>query len=166
MGDSQAEIKTLNLKLKFAREIYAEKKLEKGILLVDTLEQLIYCVNEFLNQKASGMNVQEYSSKCYNKLISVSERLVGANKIITYHAVAAIKNYAKKQNISLEDVHEKKESLIDLSGNPATLAAYGIAITAAALFALGYDEYTIAVYSGLIGIILFGVLLMFKLEIT
>ncbi len=97
--------------LEQTREIYITNKLNNGIALVDTLEQLINCVDELSNQKASGVSLQEYSKKCYDRLIEVSTKLDGVLKVITYQSVDVIKDYLKKQGIFVGE--ETKISTFD-----------------------------------------------------
>jgi len=91
--------------------IYIKNKINNGVALVDTLEQLINCVDELSNQKASGVNVQEYLKKCYDNLIEVSTKLEGALKVITIQSVDVIKGYLKKQGILVGE--EPKQSFFD-----------------------------------------------------
>jgi hypothetical protein len=94
-----------------SRKIYAANKLNNGVALVDTLEQLINCVDELSSQKASGVNVQEYLKKCYENLIEVSKNLDGALKVITYHSLDVIKDYLTKKGIFVGE--EPKKSFFD-----------------------------------------------------
>ena len=97
--------------LKQYNEIYIKNKINNGVALVDTLEQLINCVDELSNQKANGVNVQEYLKKCYDNLIEVSTKLEGALKVITIQSVDVIKGYLKKQGILVGE--EPKQSFFD-----------------------------------------------------
>ncbi|MFZ2411778.1 MAG: tetratricopeptide repeat protein [Candidatus Methanoperedens sp.] len=97
--------------LKQPREIYVTNKLNNGVALVDTLEQLINCADELSNQRASGVNIQEYFKKCYDNLIEVSTKLDGALKVITYQSVDAIKDYLKTKGMGFVGEEPKKSGL-------------------------------------------------------
>lgn len=100
--------------LEHAREIYAKKNLKNGIALIDTLKQLIHCVDELAEHSAIGLHIQEERlGKCYKNLIEVSEKLEGALKIISEHAVDAIRDYAKEQGMIFVGEEKPKESLWD-----------------------------------------------------
>ncbi len=100
--------------LERAREIYVENKLDNGVALVDTLKQLIKCVNELAEHRATGLHIQEEKlGKCYSNLIDVSEKLDGALGIIAEHAVDAIRDYAKKQGMGFVGEETKKSFLSD-----------------------------------------------------
>ena len=122
-----------------ARKIYTEKKFNKGVTFVDTLVQLIKCVDELSNQKASGVDVEEYLKKCYYNLIDVSDKLEGALKINTYYAVIAIRDYAKKQGMGFVEV--KKSNLSNWLVGAIAAIIFGViaGIIANRLFALDLD---------------------------
>ncbi len=100
--------------LELAHKIYNEKKLNNGAALVDTLKQLIKCVDELAEHRKVGLHIQEEKlGKCYNSLIEVSEKLDGALKIISEHAVDAIREYAKKQGMGFIEETKPKQSFFD-----------------------------------------------------
>lgn len=86
--------------LELAHKIYTDKKLINGAALVDTLKQLIKCVNEMAEHRKIGLHIQEERlGKCYNNLIDVSEKLDGALGVIAEHSIEAIRGYAKKEGM-------------------------------------------------------------------
>ncbi|MCZ7399952.1 MAG: tetratricopeptide repeat protein [Candidatus Methanoperedens sp.] len=106
--------KDLIKKLDGARLIYKEKKMKNGVALVDTLIQLITCVDELAVHKASGLGIQkEKCGKCYNKLTEVSENLDGALNVIAEHSIEAIREYAKKQGMGFIEETKPKQSFFD-----------------------------------------------------
>ena len=87
-------------KLDGARLIYEEKKMKNGVALVDTLKQLIKCVDELAVHREGGLGIQkEKCGKCYNRLTEVSENLDGALNVLAEHGIEAIREYAKKQGM-------------------------------------------------------------------
>lgn len=86
--------------LEYAQKIYTANGLNNGAALVDTLKQLIKCVDELANHRKMGLHIQEEKlGKCYNNLLEVSEKLDSALKIIVEHSIEAIRGYAKKQGM-------------------------------------------------------------------
>ncbi len=109
--------------LERARQIYVEKNLNNGAALVDTLKQLIKCVDELAEHRATGLHIQEERlGKCCSNLIDVSEKLDGALKIIAEHAVDAIRDYAKKQGMGFVGEENPNTSLWDSQLIKAVLA--------------------------------------------
>jgi len=99
--------------LELAHKIYTEKKLNNGAALVDTLKQLIKCVDELAEHRKVGLRIQEERlGKCYNNLLEVSEKLDGALKIITEHSVEAIRDYAEKQGMGFIGEEIPKKSFL------------------------------------------------------
>ena len=97
-----------------AHKIYTDKKLNNGAALVDTLKQLIKCVDELAEHRKMGLHIQEERlGKCYNNLLEVSEKLDGALKIIAEHSVEAIRDYAKKQGMGFIGDEKPKKSIFD-----------------------------------------------------
>ncbi len=99
--------------LQLAYKIYIEKNLNNGAALVDTLKQLIKCVDELAEHRKVGLHIQEERlGKCYNNLLEVSGKLEGALKVIAEHSVETIGDYAKKQGMGFvgEDKIEKSSS--------------------------------------------------------
>ena len=89
-----------NKSLESARRIYEEKGYDNGVALVDTLKQLILCVDELAVHRESGLKVQtEKCGKCFGKLAEVSENLDGALNVLAEHSIEAIRDYAKKQGM-------------------------------------------------------------------
>jgi len=100
--------------LELARKIYTDKKLNNGAALVDTLKQLIKCVDELADHRKMGLHIQEERlGKCYNNLLEVSEKLDGALKIIAEHSVEAKRDYAKKQGMGFIGEDKPKKSIIN-----------------------------------------------------
>ena len=100
--------------LELAHKIYTDKKLINGAALVDTLKQLIKCVDELAEHRKMGLHIQEERlGKCYNNLLEVSEKLDGALKIIAEHSVETIREYAKKQSMGFIGDEKPKKSIID-----------------------------------------------------
>jgi tetratricopeptide (TPR) repeat protein len=98
--------------LELSHKIYNEKKLNNGAALVDTLKQLIKCVDELAEHRKMGLHIQEEKlGKCYNNLLEVSEKLDGALKVITEHSVEAIRDYARKQGMGFIGEETKKSFL-------------------------------------------------------
>jgi Flp pilus assembly protein TadD len=97
--------------LEQAYKIYVEKNLKNGAALVDTLKQLIKCVDELAEHRKIGLDVQEeILGKYYSNLIEVSDKLDGTLKILSEHAVEAIRDYAKKQGMGFIREETKKSS--------------------------------------------------------
>ncbi|MFU8767838.1 MAG: hypothetical protein ACNA7I_09310, partial [Candidatus Methanoperedens sp.] len=114
MNKRSAEVdkKGWGKKLDTARLIYEEKEMDKGVELVDTLKQLIKCVDELAVHRANGLGIQkEKSGKCYNKLVEVSENLDGALNVLAEHSIEAIRDYAKKQGMGGFGDYETKKSI-------------------------------------------------------
>ena len=87
--------------LEGARKTYTDKELDRGIALVDSLKQLVKCVDELAEQKAIGLKIQEERlGKCYNNLTNVNDNLGGVLKVISDHATEAIRDYAKKEGMA------------------------------------------------------------------
>ncbi len=107
-------------KLDDARLIYKKKKMKNGVALVDTLIQLIICVDELAVHRTSGLGIQkEKCGKCYNRLTEVSENLDGALNIIAEHSIEAIREYAKKQGMGFVG----KEAIAKFSFNKWLIGA-------------------------------------------
>ena len=110
--NNKAEInkdKWLN-SLEGARKTYADNESENGVALVDSLKQLVKCVDELAEQKAIGLPIQEERlEKCYNNLITVNDNLGGVLKVISDHATEAIRDYAKKEGMAGFGVDEKSK---------------------------------------------------------
>ena len=86
--------------LESARLIYEEKEMKNGVALVDTLKQLIKCVDEIAVHKENGLGFQkDKCGKCFDKLADVSENLDGALNVLAEHSIEAIRDYAKKQGM-------------------------------------------------------------------
>jgi tetratricopeptide (TPR) repeat protein len=100
--------------LELAHKTYIDKKLDNGTALVDTLKQLIKCVDELAEHRKMGLHIQEERlGKCYNNLLEVSEKLEGALKVIAAHSVEAIRDYAKKQGMGFIGDEKPKKSVLD-----------------------------------------------------
>lgn len=98
--DAEINIRKWSDSLEQAYKIYSEKNLKKGVDLVETLKQLIKCVDELAEHRKMGLHIQEERlGKYYNNLLEVSEKLDGALKIIAEHSIEAIRDYAKKQGM-------------------------------------------------------------------
>ena len=86
--------------LESARKIYTDKELNGGMALVESLRQLVKCVDELAEQKAIGLKIQEERlEKCYNNLTNVNDNLGGVLGLISDHATEAIRDYAKKEGM-------------------------------------------------------------------
>ena len=86
--------------LESARLIYNGKKMKNGVALVDTLKQLIKCVDEIAAHKENGLEIQKNKcGKCFGRLAEVSEKLDGALSVLAEHSMEAIADYAKKQGM-------------------------------------------------------------------
>jgi tetratricopeptide (TPR) repeat protein len=121
--------KELIKKLDGARRIYEEKGIKNGVALVDTLIQLIKCVDELAVHRASGLEFQkEKCGKCYNKLTEVSENLDGALNVIAEHSIEAIRDYAKKQGMGGFVSEEKKKSFVDYLITAGKIIGYIVAL--------------------------------------
>ncbi len=97
-----------------AHKIYTEKDSNNGIALVETLKQLIKCVDELAEHRKIGPHIKEERlGECYNDLIEVSEKLNGAFKTISDYALESIRNYAKKQGMAFIEEIEPKKSFFD-----------------------------------------------------
>jgi len=120
--------------LEQAHKIYTDKKLNNGVALVDTLKQLIKCVDELAEHRKMGLHIQEERlGKCYNNLLEVSEKLDGALKIIAEHSVEAIRDYAKKQGMGFV---KEENPIISLWDNPSIKALLSILTIIAAIIAV------------------------------
>ncbi|MDD5474468.1 MAG: tetratricopeptide repeat protein [Candidatus Methanoperedens sp.] len=98
-------------KLDSARLIYEEKKMKNGVALVDTLKQLIKCIDEMAVHREGGLGIQkEKCGKCYNRLTEVSVNLDGALNVLAEHSIEAIREYAKKQGMSFVNGEPEKSS--------------------------------------------------------
>ena len=57
--------------------------MNNGVALVDTLKQLIKCVDEMAVHKENGLEIQkDKCGKCFGKLAEVSEKLDGALNVL------------------------------------------------------------------------------------
>ncbi|NJD76491.1 MAG: tetratricopeptide repeat protein [Candidatus Methanoperedens sp.] len=105
--DAEININKWSDSLEQAYKIYSEKNLNKGVALVETLKQLIKCVDELAEHRKYGNKVKEEKlGKCLNNLIEVSNEMEGALKVIAEHSAEAIRDYAKKQGMGF--VKEEK----------------------------------------------------------
>ncbi len=110
--DAEINTERWSNSLDYAYKIYTEKKLSNGAALVDTLRQLIKCVNELAEHRKIGLHIQEERlGKCYINLRDVSEKLDGALKVIADHSIEAIRDYAKKQGMGFVGEDAKKSVL-------------------------------------------------------
>ena len=121
--DAEINIRKWSDSLEQAYKIYSEKNLKKGVTLVETLKQLIKCVNELAEHRKIGLNVQEEKlGKCLNNLIEVSNEMEGALKVIAEHSAEAIRDYAKKQGMGFVKEENPEISLWDNQSIKALLA--------------------------------------------
>ena len=98
--------------LESARLIYEEREMKNGVALVDTLKQLIKCVDEMAVHKENGLGFQkDKCGKCFGKLAEVSENLDGALNVLAEHSIEAIRDYAKKQGMGGFGDYETKKSI-------------------------------------------------------
>lgn len=99
-------------KLSGARRIYEDKELENGVVLVDTLKQLIQCIDEMAVFREDGLRIQkEKCGRCFGELTKVSEKLDGALNVLAEHSIEAIRDYAKKQGMGGFVGDEPKKSI-------------------------------------------------------
>ena len=100
--------------LESAKKTYADKELEKGIALVDSLKQLVKCADKLAEEKAIGLNTQgKRLWKCQDNLTEVNDNLDGVLGIISDHTTEAIRNYAQKKGMAgfVSEVNPKKSVL-------------------------------------------------------
>jgi tetratricopeptide (TPR) repeat protein len=131
--------------LELAHKIYNDKKLINGVALVDTLRQLIKCVDELAEHRKMGLHSQEERlGKCYNNLIEVSYNLEGALKVIAEYSTEAIRDYAKKQGMGFVDRDNPEISFWD-KPSKKTLLAYAtiIAVIIALLQFFQLDKWAL-----------------------
>ena len=113
--------------LEGAGKTYADKELKTGIALVDSLKQLVKCVDKLAEQRAVGLIIQEERlGKCYDNLTKVNENLGGVLGIISDHATEAIRDYAKKEGMGFVAEENSKPSFFD---NWLVKAAIGAIVT-------------------------------------
>jgi tetratricopeptide (TPR) repeat protein len=94
--------------------VYEQKKSEKGVKLIETLNAFIKCVDELYDYKKRKSIVQKKRLKdCYTKLIEVSANIEGGLKNITDSATDIIENYARKKGYPISD-----DSSIEKSKSP------------------------------------------------
>ena len=115
--------------LESARLIYEEKEMKNGVALVDTLKQLIKCVDEIAVHKENGLEIQkDKCGKCFGKLTEVSENLDGALNILAEHSIEAIRDYAKNQGMGGFGDYEPKKSIYDYLSTATKIISCIIAI--------------------------------------
>ena len=86
--------------LESAKKTYADKELEKGTALVDSLKQLVKCADKLAEEKAIGLNTRgKRLWKCQDNLTKVNDNLDGVLGIISDHTTEAIRNYAQKKGM-------------------------------------------------------------------
>jgi len=128
-----------------AHKIYSEKNLKKGIALVETLIQLMKCVNELAEHRKIGLKIQEENlGKCLNNLFEVSNNLEGALKVIAEHSGEAIREYARKQGMGFIPEAKQKISRWDYPSGKALLAY--ATIIAVIIAILQFTKYDTIVY--------------------
>ena len=113
--------------LEGARKTYDDRELEAGTALVDSLKQLVNCVDKLAEQKVIGFKIQEERlGRCYDNLTKVNENLGGVLGIISDHATEAIRDYAKKEGMGFVDGVNPKKPFYD---NWLVKAAVGAIVT-------------------------------------
>jgi tetratricopeptide (TPR) repeat protein len=146
--DAEINIRKWSYSLEQAYKIYSEKNLKKGVDLVETLKQLIKCVDELAEHRKMGLHIQEERlGKCYNNLLEVSEKLDGALKVIAEHSVEAIRDYSRKQGMGFIGEETKKSFLGEWIKEIRAAAAVIIAAAAIDLI------FSLNLYSKLISLI-------------
>ena len=131
LNKRSAEInkKKWNKSLESARLIYEEKEMKNGVALVDTLKQLIKCVDEMAVHRENGLEIQkDKCGKCFDRLTEVSENLDGALNILAEHSIEAIREYANQQGMGGFGDYEQKKSFFDYLINTGKLIGYIIAL--------------------------------------
>ena len=102
------------IKLERARLIYEDKKMNDGVVLVDTLKQLIKCVDKLPIHKKNWLDNQKVKSgKCYNKLVDVSENLDGALNVIVEHSIEWVGEHLDKQGMNGFITNTPKKSIVN-----------------------------------------------------
>ncbi len=116
-------------KLDGARRIFEEKEMENGVALVDTLKQLIQCIDEMAVYTNVGLKgLKEKCGRCFGELTKVSEKLDGALSVLAIHSIAAIQDYAKQQGMGGFPSEETKKSFVDYLIIIGKLIGYIIAL--------------------------------------
>ncbi|MFA4934653.1 MAG: tetratricopeptide repeat protein [Candidatus Methanoperedens sp.] len=116
-------------KLDGARQIYKENGMENGVALVDTLKQLIQCIDEMAVFREGGLGIQkEKCGRCFGELTKVSENLDGALNVLAEHSIEAIRDYAKKQGMGGFVSEEKRKSLLDFLITAGKIIGFIIAL--------------------------------------
>jgi tetratricopeptide (TPR) repeat protein len=101
-------------KLDGARRIYKKKEMENGIALVDTLKQLIQCIDKMAVYTSVGLKGQkEECGRCFSELIKVSGKLDGALSVLATHSIEVIREYAKQHGMAGFPPEETKKSFVD-----------------------------------------------------